>query len=333
MEFVPRPNLPEGLAALVAQLQARQGPSLAAGITSAVDSISRGFSDRFDAKAKIAAAAKDATAKAIASGQQNTSELARALIAQGFAPAGGGVADIQGILSGKVPLFAPKPKENKAMVEVTPELAKKYKGLIVGSLVPATHMSTLEQKETIVSDKKKEAEGKAASAREAAKIQATDVIGAAQKALNSIGFFTTGIPGSLMSMKPGSDRKALEGYIATLRANLSFDKLQELRNNSKTGGALGNVSDTEIKLLSSSAAALDPDQPDDVLKENITTIQSKYEALLKKLNGGGAESPKADATPKPAPKATPKAAPVFTPEMAARKAELEAKIAAKRAPK
>lgn len=84
---------------------------------------------------------------------------------------------------------------------------------------------------------------------------------------------TTGIPGKIMSGIPGSDRKSLEGYLDTLKANLSFERLQEMRDNSVTGGALGNVSNVELALLGSTVASLDPDQDPDVLRSNLAKVK------------------------------------------------------------
>jgi hypothetical protein len=61
----------------------------------------------------------------------------------------------------------------------------------------------------------------------------------------------------LMAALPENSARALKEAIATLQANVAFATLQEMRNNSKTGGALGNVSDTEIKLLYSKLGSLD----------------------------------------------------------------------------
>jgi len=102
-EFIPRRNLPEGLAALVAQLQAKQGPSLAAGITSAVDSISRGFSDRFDAKAKIDSAALSTKTAADLAAKSNYADVMKGLIAQGIVPFTN-TDQIAGMLEGKASL-------------------------------------------------------------------------------------------------------------------------------------------------------------------------------------------------------------------------------------
>jgi hypothetical protein len=54
---------------------------------------------------------------------------------------------------------------------------------------------------------------------------------------------------------------------------MAFDNLSEMRQNSPTGGALGNVSDTELRLLSSTLGSLDPRQGGPSLRENIALIK------------------------------------------------------------
>jgi pectate lyase len=55
---------------------------------------------------------------------------------------------------------------------------------------------------------------------------------------------------------PGGKAADAAALLETLRARGGFAVLQEMRNASKTGGALGNVSDTEGKRLEASMAAL-----------------------------------------------------------------------------
>lgn len=57
---------------------------------------------------------------------------------------------------------------------------------------------------------------------------------------------------------PQTNARELSNYVTTIRSNLAFDRLQKMREESETGGALGQVSNIELKLLESSVAALDP---------------------------------------------------------------------------
>ncbi len=57
---------------------------------------------------------------------------------------------------------------------------------------------------------------------------------------------------------PTTDARQLSGRVDTLKSALSFDRLQQMRDESKTGGALGNVSNVELGILGSNLAALYP---------------------------------------------------------------------------
>jgi hypothetical protein len=57
---------------------------------------------------------------------------------------------------------------------------------------------------------------------------------------------------------PTTDARQLKGRVETLQSALAFDRLQQMREESKTGGALGNVSNVELGLLGANLAALDP---------------------------------------------------------------------------
>lgn len=89
----------------------------------------------------------------------------------------------------------------------------------------------------------------------------------------------TGWGNYLTSGLPNSDGRKLNNYLNTIKANIGFDKLQDMRTNSPTGGALGQVSDMENKLLQAVNGALDPLQSDQ-LKENLATIKEMYPQVL-----------------------------------------------------
>lgn len=82
---------------------------------------------------------------------------------------------------------------------------------------------------------------------------------------------------------PVGDSRPLANKVQTLKANLAFDRLQKMRDESETGGALGQVSNTEIGLLESSVAALDPASPD--FKEQLQTVRRHYENFKAALLG------------------------------------------------
>jgi hypothetical protein len=72
----------------------------------------------------------------------------------------------------------------------------------------------------------------------------------------------------------------LDGAISSIKANVAFDRLQKMRDESKTGGALGNVSNIELGLLESSIASLDSRIDPELLMQNIKRVERHYENLL-----------------------------------------------------
>jgi hypothetical protein len=62
----------------------------------------------------------------------------------------------------------------------------------------------------------------------------------------------------LAKFAPTTDARKLNNRVDTLKSTLAFDRLQKMRDESKTGGALGNVSNVELGLLGANLAALDP---------------------------------------------------------------------------
>ena len=75
-------------------------------------------------------------------------------------------------------------------------------------------------------------------------------------------------------------RTDLEGAISTIKANVAFDRLQKMRDESKTGGALGNVSNIELSLLESSIASLDSNLSPELLRQNIEAVEMHYQNIL-----------------------------------------------------
>lgn len=81
----------------------------------------------------------------------------------------------------------------------------------------------------------------------------------------------TGIPGALPNI-PGGAAANAEAKLNTLKSQVAFGVLQNMRNNSKTGGALGQVSDKEGKLLESNLAALEKSQSKEEFQQSLQKI-------------------------------------------------------------
>ena len=71
-------------------------------------------------------------------------------------------------------------------------------------------------------------------------------------------------------------RLALQETINTIKANVGFDKLQAMRDASPTGGALGQVSNIELRQLEASLGSLNPNQDKETLLKNLNTVKAQY---------------------------------------------------------
>lgn len=78
--------------------------------------------------------------------------------------------------------------------------------------------------------------------------------------------------GSILANIPATDARNFKAELDTLKANIGFGELTAMREASKTGGALGQVSDRELTLLSSALGALDTGQSPANLRANLKKI-------------------------------------------------------------
>lgn len=124
--------------------------------------------------------------------------------------------------------------------------------------------------ERIQAEKKRQAGAATATANQSSVIQNVD------EAIAMVNPFTAGL-GSFAAVVPGSPQFALASTIKSIKANLGVDKIQEMRANSPTGGALGSTSNLELDQLQSSVAALDQGLDDKVLKKNLEKVKKHYE--------------------------------------------------------
>jgi len=109
-------------------------------------------------------------------------------------------------------------------------------------------------------------------------------------ALPNISHWTAGL-GSVTAVVPGSPAANLAGDLETLEANLSFEKLAEMRANSPTGGALGNITNTELKLLGASMRSLRQSQGPEQLRRNLAIIDASLARLEAAYAAAGRPSP------------------------------------------
>jgi len=119
-------------------------------------------------------------------------------------------------------------------------------------------------------------------------------------ALPNVSHWTAGL-GSVTAVIPGSPAANLAGDLETLEANLSFEKLAEMRANSPTGGALGNITNTELKLLGASMRSLRQSQGPVQLRRNLAIIDASLARLEAAYAEAGLQSPVGGGGAPPAP--------------------------------
>lgn len=91
---------------------------------------------------------------------------------------------------------------------------------------------------------------------------------------------TTGALGSRVADIKGTAAHDIKSALTTVGANISFDKLSEMRAASPTGGALGAVTENELKLLENSMAALQQSQSEGQFKANLGRVRANFEKVV-----------------------------------------------------
>lgn len=104
----------------------------------------------------------------------------------------------------------------------------------------------------------------------------------AQKMLNA-SLTPTGLLGRITRNLPGSQGYTLNQTVSTIKNVMSLTELQKMRDASKTGGALGNITEGELELLSNQVASLDIGQDKKTLVNNLGQVQTNYVNLLNKM--------------------------------------------------
>ncbi|MBH1836350.1 hypothetical protein I5T88_10755 [Stenotrophomonas maltophilia] len=96
------------------------------------------------------------------------------------------------------------------------------------------------------------------------------------KALGLVSPYSTGFVGARSRGVEGSPSYNLAAELETIKANLGFDRLQQMRDSSPTGGALGAIAVQELVALQSTIANLDPNQSEAQIRDNIERVKTHY---------------------------------------------------------
>jgi hypothetical protein len=121
--------------------------------------------------------------------------------------------------------------------------------------------------------------GKAEGAFKAYETQQNIVTQDIDRVLKGTNWATTGWVGNVGTYIPGSPAYNLARTLDTIKANIGFDKLAEMRANSPTGGALGAVTEFENKLLQSVLGSLEQAQSPEQLRYNLQRLKDTISTM------------------------------------------------------
>ena len=105
-----------------------------------------------------------------------------------------------------------------------------------------------------------------------------------QSNLNPMTAVTGPIATEIASGFSASARADAEALVRTIGGNIGFDRLQRMRNESKTGGALGAINQQEMQLLQDVMGSLKLNQSEASLQTNLNRLADIYTVIMNKAN-------------------------------------------------
>lgn len=158
---------------------------------------------------------------------------------------------------------------------------------------PVTNVNAGLTKAERAAEKKAEARQAEINMADNNSYRASNAMQTAKEALDLVSWKTAGTGGKVFSFIPGSDAVALREKAKTLEGILSFAELAKMRQESKTGGALGSIAVKELELLGKTVASLSQDVSPDELAKNIQKIYThleKYKETMDRIASGGEQN-------------------------------------------
>lgn len=108
-------------------------------------------------------------------------------------------------------------------------------------------------------------------------------IGRALEIAQESPFLSTGFVGGILKGVGGTPAKDLASLTTTIQANIGFDRLQRMREESPTGGALGQVAVQELEALQATLGNLDNSQTNEQLVSNLTRLEEQYRKSMQEI--------------------------------------------------
>lgn len=108
-----------------------------------------------------------------------------------------------------------------------------------------------------------------------------NAISDAESLLDNSKLPVTGFWGNMLKDISGTPASDLKNSIVTIKSAIGFDKLQDMRDKSPTGGALGQVSERELAQLNASLGSLEQSQSAEQFRKNLIRVKDHYQKYYK----------------------------------------------------
>jgi hypothetical protein len=186
-----------------------------------------------------------------------------------WVPPGGGLPDAGGTGAAPVPLST-----------LDQEAAGQSR--IAGDVAAAKTTADVTTKNAIEDERNRPQQAMAAQAS----INSIDsTLSQVDAAMGLANWWSTGTMAQIMSGLGATDARSLKAALQPIRSSLAFDRLQAMRDASKTGGALGAISEKELDLLEGAITSLDQAQSVPALVESLKRVRKHYEKIRRQQTG------------------------------------------------
>ena len=95
--------------------------------------------------------------------------------------------------------------------------------------------------------------------------------------------FGWGGKGASYAGVPNSERMNAESLVTTIESHIGFDRLDRMRKESPTGGALGQVSEMELRQLNATLGRLNFEQSEEQFLVTLKQVQDEYDYIMRKI--------------------------------------------------
>lgn len=150
--------------------------------------------------------------------------------------------------------------------------------ILLGGVRPSTQ-AAIQRAEAAAAEAAQEGvEGRRAAVRG---VDQLETIGELKDIINENPLTTTGLFASVIRDIPATQAYDAQAVVDTIIANAGFDQLAQMRRESPTGGALGQVTERELQFLQRTIANLDLNQSPERVMAQIENFERNYKDTIR----------------------------------------------------